>query len=131
MDNIDIERTRQIGFDRLPVGQAKQASILLHDLPHLTVVGTIGDQGLLVKYELPYYTLEKIEAALVDQGFHLDNSLFQKLKRSLIHYFETMQCENLTQPHQVSRSRRIYAQVYQHHAHGDHDETPTEWREYR
>jgi len=131
MEHADTERTRQLSFTRLPAGQAKEAFILLQDLPHLTVLSTVGDTGLLIRYELPFYTLEKIEYALIDQGFHLDNALFTKLKRNLIHYCENVQCQNLTQPEQRERSQRIFAQVYEHHAHGDHDATPPELREYR
>ena len=131
MEYADNEKDRQLSFAPLPVGQAKDALLLLHDLPHLTVLNTVGETGLLIRYELPFYTLEKIEFALIDQGFHLDNSLLNKLRRALIHYFETMQCQNMTQPEQSARSKRIFAQVYEHHAHGDHDDTPPEWREYR
>lgn len=131
MEPVDSERVRQLSFASLPAGQAREALLLLHDLPHLTVLGTVGDHGLLVRYELPFYTLKKIEFALIDQGFHLDNSLFNKLRRALAHYFESMQCQNMAQPEQSERSRRIFAQVYGHHAHGDHDDTPPEWRDYR
>lgn len=131
MEHADTERTRQLSFTQLPPGQAKEAFILLQDLPHLSVLSTVGDTGLLIRYELPFYTLERIEFALIDQGFHLDNALFIKLKRSLIHYIESMQCQNLAQPEQRERSRRIFAQVYEHHSHGDHDATPPELREYR
>lgn len=131
MEYADTERTRQLSFTRLPAGQAKEAFILLQDLPHLTVLSAVGDTGLLIRYELPFYTLEKIESALIDQGFHLDNALFIKLKRSLIHYLESVQCQNLSQPEQRERSKRIFAQVYEHHSHGDHDATPPELREYR
>lgn len=131
MEHADTERTRQLSFTHLPAGQAKEAFILLQDLPHLTVLSMVGDTGLLIRYELPFYTLERIEVALIDQGFHLDNALFLKLKRSLIHYLESVQCQNLSQPEQRERSRRIFAQVYEHHSHGDHDATPPELREYR
>lgn len=131
MENADTERTRPLNFTRLPPGQAKEALLLLHDLPHLTVLSTVGDTGLLLHYELPYYTLEKIELALIDQGFHLDNTLLAKLRRALIYYYENIQCQNLSQPSQRERTRRIFAQVYEHHPHGDHDDTPPEWRDYR
>lgn len=131
MEYADNEKDRQLSFAPLPAGQAKDAFLLLHDLPHLTVLNTVGETGLLIRYELPFYTLEKIEVALIDQGFHLDNSLLNKLRRALIHYFETLQCQNMTQPEQSARSKRIFAQVYEHHAHGDHDDTPPEWRDYR
>jgi len=131
MEHADTERVRQLSFTPVPAGQAKEALILLHDLPHLVVLGTVGDNGLLIRYELPFYTLEKIEIALIDQGFHLDNALFTKLRRALIHYCENVQCQNMAQPEQRERARRIFAQVYDHQAHGDHDDTPPEWREYR
>jgi len=131
MEHADNERVRQLTFTSLPPGQAKQAMELLHDLPHLEVLGTVGDTGLLIRYELPFYTLARIEIALIDQGFHLDNSLLQKLRRALTHYLENLCCQNLTQPGQLERSRRIYARVYEHHPHGDHDDTPPELREYR
>ncbi len=131
MEYADNEKVRQLSFGPLPANQAKEALLLLHDLPHLTVLSTVGETGLLIRYELPFYTLEKIEIALIDQGFHLDNSLFNKLRRSLIYYVETLQCQNRTQPEQSARSRRIFARVYEHHAHGDHDDTPPEWRDYR
>lgn len=131
MEYADNEKDRQLSFAPLPAGQAKDAFLLLHDLPHLIVLNTVGETGLLIRYELPFYTLEKIEVALIDQGFHLDNSLLNKLRRALIHYFETLQCQNMTQPEQSARSKRIFAQVYEHHAHGDHDDTPPEWRDYR
>ena len=131
MQSADTERTRQLNFTRLPSAQAKDALLLLHDLPHLTVLSTVADTGLLIRYELPYYTLEKIELALLDQGFQLDNTLFAKLRRALIYYYENIQCQNLSQPAQRERTRRIFAQVYEHHAHGDHDDTPREWRDYR
>lgn len=131
MEHADSEKIRQLSFAQLPAGQAKAALLLLHDLPHLQVLSTIGNSGLLIRYALPYYTLEKIEFALVDQGFHLDQSLFNKLRRALIHYLENLQCQNMTQPEARERSQRIFAQVYEHHAHGDHDDTPPEWRDYR
>lgn len=131
MEYADTERTRQLSFTRLPAGQAKEAFILLQNLPHLTVLSTVGDTGLIIRYELPFYTLEKIEVALIDQGFHLDNTLLTKLKRSLIHYLESTQCQNMAMPEQRERSRRIFAQVYEHHPHGDYDATPPELREYR
>ena len=131
MQHADNERVRQLTFSHLPPGQAKRAMELLHDLPHLTVLNTVGDTGLLIRYELPFYTLERIEIALLDQGFHLDNALFHKLRRALIHYLENLCCQNLTEPEQRERARRIYARVYEHHPHGDHDDTPPELREYR
>ena len=112
-DTADTERVRQLSFSQLPAGQAKDALMLLHDLPHLVVLGTVGDTGLLIRYELPFYTLGKIEFALLDQGFHLDNSLLNKLRRALIYYFEILQCQNMTQPEQRERSPRPLGSCHQ------------------
>lgn len=127
----DFERTRQLSFTALPPGQAKEAAVLLDGLPHLDVISTVGDTGLLVRYDLRHYNLQKVETALTLEGFHLDNSLLIKLKRAWAHYCESTQAQYLGQPDARERSRRIYAEVYQHHSHGDHDDTPPELRSYR
>ncbi len=131
MELADYERKRQINFDPVPPGQAREAMLLLDGLPHLQVLGLVGDNGLLVKYDLRHYSLERVETALVAEGFHLENTLLAKLKRALIHYCERVQAGHLRQQPQYARTRRIYAQVYENHAHGDRDDTPPEWREYR
>ena len=130
-DAGDFERIHQLSFSRLPVHQAKEAALLLDGLPHLDVISTVGDTGLLVRYDLRHYSLQKVETALTLEGFHLDNSLLAKIKRAWIHYIEATQAQYLGQPDQRERGRRIYAEDYQHHPHGDHDDTPPEWRGYR
>jgi hypothetical protein len=87
--------------------------------------------SLPVNHSLAHYSLENLENALLSQGFHLDNSLFQKIHRALIYYCERVQMENLRAPEHLLKSRKIFVEIYQHHPHGDHDDTPVEWREYR
>ena len=50
---------------------------------------------LIVVYDLRRITLQRIENALSELGYHLDNSLLCKLKRALFHYAEETQRENL------------------------------------
>ena len=131
MQASDNFKTRQIIFSRVPLNQAHQAAVLLEGLPHLSVLSEVDDRTLLVRYEIPNYTLQRVEKALAAEGFHLDNSLLSKLRRALFYYCENIQCENLAPPPRDRLSKQIFAQVYEHHPHGDHDDTPEEWRSYR
>jgi hypothetical protein len=131
MQASDTFKTRQISFSRVPSGQAHEAGVLLQGLPHLTVLSELDDHTLLVRYEIPNYTLQRVEKALTAEGFHLDNSVLTKIKRALVYYCEGIHCENLAPPPRDRLSKQIFAQVYEHHPHGDHDDTPEEWRSYR
>ncbi len=127
----DTFKTRQLVFSEVPRGQAHEAAVLLEGLPHLTVLEEVDDRTLLVRYEIPNYTLQRVEKALLAEGFHLDNSILSKIRRALVYYCESIQCENLMPPPRDRLSKQIFAQVYEHHPHGDHDDTPEEWRSYR
>lgn len=131
MQASDNFKTRQLTFSSIPHGQAHHAAVLLEGLPHLVVLSEVDDRTLLVRYELPNYTLQRVEKALAAEGFHLDNNLLVKIKRALAYYCEAIQCENLAPPPRDRLSKQIFAQVYEHHPHGDHDDTPEEWRGYR
>src|SRR5512143_962176 len=91
----DLEKDREIVFHALPSGQAERALVLLKGLDGLAV--TVGPDGrrLLVRYHVCEYTLEGLEGALADQGFHLDNTLFSKLKRALAYFCESVQRRNV------------------------------------
>jgi hypothetical protein len=84
-----------------------------------------------VSYDVQEYTLEAIELSVSSAGFHLDNSLIQKLKRALFRYCEQVQRENLQAPESHERVKQAYISAWQHHVHGDQDEMPREWREYK
>ena len=130
MQPDDVRKTREIHFSPLPHGQAGRARDSLTEMGGIAVE-ILRPTVLSVCYELPEHRLETIEAALEDQGFHLDNSLMQKIMRALVHYVEEVQCQNLCEPDRMQKNMEIFVKVYEHHPHGDHDETPEEWREYR
>jgi hypothetical protein len=89
-------------------------------------------RAIEVDYNLADYTLEELEGHLVDKGYHLDNTLFSKLMRALIHYAEETQLRNLDAPERlIKKPHEAYIQAWEQHKHGDHDETPPEWREYK
>ena len=83
-------------------------------------------------YSVLDYSLETLEDALREAGFALDNSLFTKLVRAIIYFSEETQRHNLLSPERlIKQSNEVYVQAWDHHIHGDHDDTPQEWREYK
>jgi|GEM_PF-234097 len=130
---MDTLKHREIAFAALPPGQTTQALSLLGGLGDLVVAPLPDENTLSITYSLRDYTLEGLESALISQGFHLDNSLLHKLVRALIYYCEEVQSANLTAPELAQQTRRqeIFTRAYEHHPHGDKDETPEEWREYK
>ena len=84
-------------------------------------------------YDVSLHTLREIDYHLVDHGYHLDNTLMTKLTRALIYYVEDTQRHNMTAPEKrLKRSaQEAYVKAWEHRPHGDHDDTPLEWREYK
>ena len=70
--------------------------------------------------------------ALVRQGFHLDNSMYSKLMRTVVYFCEETQMRNMRVPERlIKKSHEVYSKAWEHHPHGDHDETPPELRQER
>jgi hypothetical protein len=132
MQPTDLEKIREIVFHDLPDGQAARACELLDGLDSIQASLKIEcTRTLVVQYRITHYTLQGLEKALEAQGFHLDNSLLQKIRRALIYFCENVQRENLAINAPDAKSQQVFARVYEQHLHGDRDETPEEWREYK
>jgi hypothetical protein len=131
MRPCDLERSREIAFHALPEGQVERALALLEGMDGLTVTAGSGATTLLVRYNVCEYTLEGLETALGNQGFHLDNSLLCKLKRALAYFCESVQRRNIAANEPDIKSQQAFVKVYERHLHGDRDETPEEWRDYK
>ena len=127
----DLEKEREIVFHPLPPGQLERARVLLDGLEGLSVTAAPDGLRLQVRYHVCEYTLEGIEAALVDQGFHLDNSLLVKVKRALAYFCEDVQRRNIAANEPDIKSQQAFMKVYERHLHGDRDDTPEEWRFYK
>jgi len=127
----DLEKSREIVFHVLPLGQVERALILLEGMDGLTVAAGTGANYLLVRYNVCEYTLEGLETALSNQGFHLDNSLLCKLRRALAYFCESVQRRNVAANEPDIKSQQAFMKVYERHLHGDSDETPEEWRGYK
>lgn len=127
----DLEKTREIVFHPLPPGQGERAFELLSGLEGLIVSWRAEECCLRVRYNVCEFTLEGIETALTGQGFHLEGSLLVKLKRSLAYFCESVQRRNVAANPPDIKSQRAFVKVYEDHLHGDKDDTPEEWREYK
>lgn len=121
---------REIRFSKLKPDQVEQAFVLLAGLDGLTVApGTVAN-GISVWYEITDYSMQGLETALIDQGFHLESSLYCKLVRALVYFVEETQLRNMRQPERLlKKSHEVYSKAWDHHPHGDHDDTPVDLRE--
>lgn len=126
----DIQKRREIVFHPTPPGQVERALALLSGLPGLTAHPT-GPRTLRLEYCVAEYTLQDIETALSDQGFHLESTLLIRIRRSLAYYSERVQRENMVKPEHRTKNYQAHMEAWNKHPHGDHDETPVEWRQYK
>lgn len=125
-----LRKHRELRFAKVPTGQAEQAGQLLAGLKGLHVEAGLAANSLSVWYDVTDYTMEGLEHALVHQGFHLSSSLYCKLVRALVHYSEETQLRNMRVPERlIKKSHEVYSKVWEHHPHGDHDDTPPDLRE--
>ncbi len=127
-----LRKRRELRFNATPPGQATEAVRRLSALPGVVVeMGLRGDE-IRVTYSLAEHAFESIEAILVELGFHLDGSLYARLRRALLRYCEETELRNMHSPERlIKHSNTVYAEAWQHHPHGDHDDTPPELREFR
>lgn len=127
-----LEKHREIRFASLPPGQVGQAMRSLQMFKGLRVSTGEHPLSLIVSYSVLEFSLEMIESALSEAGFHLDNALYSRLVRTFIYFCEETQRHNLGSPERlIKKSNEVYVTVYDHHLHGDHDDTPVEFREYK
>ena len=128
-----IRKERSVAFAKLPPGQVPDASNFQSHIEHLEVEPHIEQRIIGVAYDLHEHSLQELENALEDKGFHLDTTLMNKMMRALIYYVEETQLHNLGAPDRLLKKSQneAYTRAWERHLHGDHDDTPPEWREYR
>jgi len=133
MAGADLKKNREILFSKFPPGQVPEAADDLQHIEAVEVQARFEKRSLGVSYDLQQHTLRELDEHLVDKGFHLDNTLLTKLTRALIYYVEDTQLHNIGAPEKrLKRSAsEAYGNAWEHHPHGDHDDTPPEWRQYK
>ncbi len=123
-------KQREIRFCKLKTQQLDEAFDLLAAMPRLEVAHGALPNGIAVWYEIADYSMEALEKMLEDHGFHLENTLYCKLIRALVYFTEETQRRNLGQPERlIKKSHEVYSKAWEHHPHGDHDDTPPDLRE--
>jgi len=132
-DSSDLHKQHDIVFTSEPAGQVERAHKILSGLPGCTVDYTPNPNALQVSYNLKQYTLEGLESGLTKEGFRLDHSPLHAISRQIIYYSEDITCHNLNIPvYQTKKyEREVFINAYDHELHGDHDETPPEFRDYK
>ena len=125
---------REIHFSPLhpDPNQAHTAMLQLSDLEGVEAIHQLQPHRLHISYRVNYLTLQMIEEALLEVGFHLDNSLMVKLKRALVYYTEEAQRSNLGCDKGNSKcTRKVFVRSYSTQDHGCRDERPHHLRNYR
>jgi hypothetical protein len=135
MENVapELIKHREICFCQLHPDphQAQTVMLLLSDIDGILGVRLGEGERVQVSYDLSRLSLKIIDEALIELGFHLDNSLFNKLMRALHYYSEEAQCANLGCHRGGSNhTLDIFIQRYQHLPHGCRDNRPEHWRRY-
>ncbi|MBI4985524.1 MAG: hypothetical protein HZC24_09335 [Rhodocyclales bacterium] len=127
-----MRKHREIRFNKLRPGQVEQGRLVLENLGHIEVADGLLPNSLSVWYDVTEHTMEGIESALIAQGFHLENTLYCKLIRALVAFCEETQLRNMRQPERLLKKyNETYSKAWEHHPHGDHDDTPPELRQDR
>jgi hypothetical protein len=123
-----LYKQRELHFRGLPPDQTR---LILSQLnTALGIEAHIAMGGLQVGYSLAEHSFEEIEALLEQAGFPLDRSLYGRFRRALIRYAEAIQRRNVSSPVRlVKETHAVYVKAWEHHPHGDHDDTPPDLRE--
>jgi hypothetical protein len=128
-----IRKKRDIRFQELPPDQVPEVADFLGGLAGLEIVPHADEHSIAVAYDLHEHSLEELESALENKGFHLESSLLNKLVRALVYYSEETEIHNLDAPRRLLKKSQneAYTHAWERHPHGDRDDTPPEWREYK
>ena len=135
MDTVmaELVKQREIAFCTLQPDseQVESASFLLCNINGIYAARPLNQHVLHVTYNIQHITLKMIEDCLMELGYHLDNSLFSKLKRALFHYSEETQLLNLGHDFIDTKSTtEIFINRYDQLLHGCRDKRPPHYRHY-
>ncbi len=101
---------REIHFGTIHAdpNQAHTAVFAVNDLPGVLMSHALNDHCIKIAYDLNRITLAEIESILHNEGFHLDNSILAKIKRSIVFYCEEASREN-------NKQERLMEEVHNRH----------------
>ncbi len=133
--DVTCIKLRELAFrgPSSPSLTADSALPLLTEVEGVQQATRLDPLRIEVTYDLRMVTLEQIEYALQEVGFHLDNSLIFRLKRALYYFTEDNQRQNMGLT-KLSCAQgcaiKIFASRYQRLKHGCQDVRPEHLRQY-
>ena len=133
-----VIKHREIHFCSLHANpdQAHSAVFVINDLSGVLMSHALDYHRIKIAYNLEQITLEEIEAVLRNGGFHLDNSVLAKIKRSIVFYCEEASRENsknerlIQEVHDKHKSDVIYLRPKRKNLCDCRDHRPEHWRQY-
>ena len=126
-----LMKHRELRFSPRSDARIDEARCLLSAQGNITVTGRRG-RALTIEYSLDEHSFRSIEWLMREHGLHTDTGLVMRIIRAVLYFCEDTQLRNLCQPERlIKKSNEIYVKAWQHHPHGDHDDTPSELRDYR
>lgn len=131
--NIDFIKQHEIHFRNVDhaTNDVRETLRLLLDIQGIADICAPRPDCIQVRYDLRYITLQVIETALAEVGFHLDNSPLIKMKRALFYYTEETQLMNWGYQHdQASSTLDVFVSCYNQRQHGCRDQRPEYMRHY-
>ena len=116
--------------------QAHSAVFIINDLHGVLMSHALNNHRIKIAYDLERITLIEIEDVLSNEGFHLDNSILAKIKRSIVFYCEEASRENskserlIREAHDKHKSDVIYLRPKKKKLCDCRDHRPEHWRHY-
>ncbi len=131
-DDPQLIKRRELLFRTLhpDPAQASSAAQLLEGTAGILGLEPLSTILLRVTYDVRLITLSAIERSLAEVGYHLDNSLFLRLKRALYYYAEETQRANLGLERGCERCVEAFVRSYELRHRGCRDKRPEHWRSY-
>ena len=128
----EIVKRREVRFQgpHPDSDQSGSARLLLQDSEGIVDLEAVDPMLLMVTYDVRFMTLQDIESALQQVGFHLDNSLMTKLRRAVWYYADDTQRAVLGCEGNPDCTARVFVNRYQRMSHGCRDDRPAHWRRY-
>ena len=129
----NLIKHREIQFSELhpDANQAHSAMAFLAGIEGMLGVQIVNPICVQVRYNVNQVSLQLLEQALEEMGYHLDNRLMNRLKRGLYYYTEETQRANMGCPRgDSSCTLKVFVNRYQHLEHGCRDNRPDHWRKY-
>ena len=130
---FDFIKQHEIHFQNVDpaANDAREALRLMMDVQGVVNIRALTPDCIQMRYDIRQITLQTVESALVEVGFHLHNGLLNKMKRALFYYTEETQLVNWGYQHdQASSTLDIFVSCYNQREHGCRDERPEYLRRY-